>query len=537
MNRVLTTTIGDINDISGFFQKYNTINNTHFVSLFENATESDIETLDYLLSDVFGGKVLIQKYADIFEKSGADVLMNRIVSIADKYFYTNWLSFKQSIDVAINSNLSKPLESEKIIESQKTGKNETQNKLNAFDGSLASDTDSADNSYTDNFSTRETNHYSNGKIPAVNAEEQIDFVKNNDLIELILNDVVSICCLDIYDENYTCSRTSGGSGGSDPAFESRIIQCENDITDIKKIIPETATEQNKLATIADVQSGYDDTELRGRIETVENSIPDVSGLANKQELQAINNLIPSNASSQNKLATIADVPSGYDDTELRGRIETVENSIPDVSGLANKQELQAINNLIPSNASSQNKLATIADVPSGYDDTELRGRIETVENSIPDVSGLANKQELQAINNLIPSNASSQNKLATMADIGGSGGGGGGGSYYTVGQEVDTGNVYKDGSTEKPIYRTVINVSSVTHDSDVDVNRSFAGATRFINITGSYNLNGARHGLGYYYAGGTKGVQAEVSLSRVRISVMGSGLTFKDITIIIEYIK
>ena len=482
MNRVLTTTIGDINDISGFFQKYNTINNTHFVSLFENATESDIETLDYLLSDVFGGKVLIQKYADIFEKSGADVLMNRIVSIADKYFYTNWLSFKQSIDVAINSNLSKPLESEKIIESQKTGKNETQNKLNAFDGSLASDTDSADNSYTDNFSTRETNHYSNGKIPAVNAEEQIDFVKNNDLIELILNDVVSICCLDIYDENYTCSRTSGGSGGSDPAFESRIIQCENDITDIKKIIPETATEQNKLATIADVQSGYDDT-------------------------------------------------------ELRGLIQTVENSIPDVSGLANKQELQAINNLIPSNASSQNKLATIADVPSGYDDTELRGRIETVENSIPDVSGLANKQELQAINNLIPSNASSQNKLATMADIGGSGGGGGGGSYYTVGQEVDTGNVYKDGSTEKPIYRTVINVSSVTHDSDVDINRSFAGATRFINITGSYNLNGARHGLGYYYAGGTKGVQAEVSLSRVRISVMGSGLTFKDITIIIEYIK
>ena len=427
MNRVLTTTIGDINDISGFFQKYNTINNTHFVSLFENATESDIETLDYLLSDVFGGKVLIQKYADIFEKSGADVLMNRIVSIADKYFYTNWLSFKQSIDVAINSNLSKPLESEKIIESQKTGKNETQNKLNAFDGSLASDTDSADNSYTDNFSTRETNHYSNGKIPAVNAEEQIDFVKNNDLIELILNDVVSICCLDIYDENYTCSRTSGGSGGSDPAFESRIIQCENDITDIKKIIPETATEQNKLATIADVQSGYDDT--------------------------------------------------------------------------------------------------------------ELRGLIQTVENSIPDVSGLANKQELQAINNLIPSNASSQNKLATMADIGGSGGGGGGGSYYTVGQEVDTGNVYKDGSTEKPIYRTVINVSSVTHDSDVDINRSFAGATRFINITGSYNLNGARHGLGYYYAGGTKGVQAEVSLSRVRISVMGSGLTFKDITIIIEYIK
>ena len=203
MNRVFTT-IGDVNDISGFFQKYNTINNTHFVSLFGSPTENDIETLDFLLSDIFGNKVLIQKYSDIFNESGADVLMGRIVSIADKYFYNNWLSFKQSIETALNSNLSKPLETEKIIETQKTGTNETQNKLNAFDSSIASDTDSADNSYTDNFSTTETTHYSNGKIPTENAKEQIDFVKNNDLIELIINDVVSICCLDIYDENYTC---------------------------------------------------------------------------------------------------------------------------------------------------------------------------------------------------------------------------------------------------------------------------------------------------------------------------------------------
>ena len=129
MNRVFTT-IGDINDISGFFKKYNTVNNTHFVSLFGTPAESDIETLDYILSDIFGGKVLIQKYTDIYNKSGADVLMGRIVSIADKYFYNNWLSFKQSIETAFNSNISKPLESEKTIETQKTGTNETQNKLN-----------------------------------------------------------------------------------------------------------------------------------------------------------------------------------------------------------------------------------------------------------------------------------------------------------------------------------------------------------------------------------------------------------------------
>ena len=505
MNRVFTT-IGDINDISGFFQKYNTINNTHFVSLFGSPTESDIDTLDFILSDVLGGKVLIQKYADIFNKSGADVLMGRIVSIADKYFYNNWLSFKQSIETAFNSNLSKPLESEKTIETQKTGKNETQNKLNAFDSATASDTDSADNSYTDNFSTTETSHYSNGKTPAENAKKQIDFIKNNDLIELIINDVVSICCVDVYDENYTCDRTSSGGGESDPELESRVTQCENDIKDIKKLIPTTATEQNKLATIADVQSGYDDTELRGLIqentENIQVIFDDLTGYATKQELQAVENQIP-------------DVT----DLATKAELQTVESQIPDVSGLATKQELQTVESQIP----DVSGLAT-------------KQELQAVENQIPDVTDLATKAEVQAINDLIPSNASSQNKLATIADIGG-GGGGGGGSYYTVGKEVDTGNIYKDGTTEKPIYRRVVNVSSVTHGSDVDVNVSFAGATRFINITGSYNLNGVRHGIGYYYEGGTRGVQAQVRMSLVRFSVMGSGLTFTDVTLIIEYIK
>ena len=505
MNRVFTT-IGDVNDISGFFQKYNTVNNTHFTSLFGTSTESDIEALDYILSDVLGGKVLIQKYADIYNKSGADVLMGRIVSIADKYFYNNWLSFKQSIETALNSSISKPLESEKTIETQKTGNNETQNKLNAFDSSTASDTDRADNRYTDNFSTIETTHYSNGKTPAENAKKQIDFTKNNDLIELIINDVVSICCIDVYDDNYICSRISIGGGESDPELENRVTECENrvtqcenrvtqcenrvtqgenDITDIKKLIPATATEHNKLATIEDIQSGYDDTELRGLIQKNTDDIQgiynDLTGYATKQELQAVENSIPDVANLATK-------------TEL----QEVENSIPDVTNLATKQELQA------------------------------------VENSIPDVTNLATKTEVQSITDLIPSNASTQNKLATMADIGG---GGGGGSYYTVGQEVDTGNIYKDGSTEKPIYRRVVNVSKITQGSDVDVNVYFAGATRFINITGSYNLNGIRHGIGYYNQSGTKGVQAEVRMSLVRFSVMGAGLTFTDVTLIIEYIK
>ena len=122
-----------------------------------------------------------------------------------------------------------------------------------------------------------------------------------------------------------------------------------------------------------------------------------------------------------------------------------------------------------------------------------------------------------------------------MADVGG---GGGGGSHYTVGEEVDTGNIYKKGNTEKPIYRKVIELSTITTGSNVDVTTSFTGATRFINITGSFNLNNIRHCFGYYYEGnGYKGVQAEVRASMIRFSALGSGLTFTDVSLIIEYIK
>ena len=544
MNRVFTT-IGDVNDISGFFQKYNSINNTHFVSLFGSPIESDIKTLDFLLSDIFGNKVLIQKYADIYNKSGADVLMGRIVSIADKYFYNNWLSFKQSIETALNSNLSKPLETEKIIETQKTGKNETQNKLNAFDSSIASDTDSADNSYTDNFSTTETTHYSNGKIPTENAKEQIDFVKNNDLIELIINDVVSICCLDIYDENYTCGRTSSGGGEGNLELENRVTQCENDITDIKKLIPTTATEQNKFATIADVQSGYDDTELRGLIqgntENIQGIYDDLTNYATKAELQEVKTQIPNvtDLATKAELQAVENQIPNVTDLATKAELQAVENQIPNVTDLATKAELQAVENQIPNvtDLATKAELQAVENQIPDVTNLATKTELQAVESSIPDVSNLATKSEVQAINNLIPPNASSQNKLATMADIGGGGGSGGGGSYYTVGQEVDTGNIYKDGSTEKKIYRRVVNVSSVAHGSDVDVNVSFAGVTRFINITGSYNLNGIRHGLGYYYEGGYIGVQAQVRMSLVRISARGSGLTFTDVTLIIEYIK
>ena len=441
-------TIGKVNDIKGFFRTYQELKAEHFNSLFgEEVTENDVMTLDYCLSDLYGSRCLQSRFADIFNNQSANDCMTRIVIIADRLYFENWLNTKQTIEKALLTDLEKPLTSEK------TGENFTENKVNAFDGETSSDKDNSTHNYN------EITQYSNGKTATQNAKIQIDFTRNNDFLEIIINDVLSMCCLSIYDDNYTHCRASGG-GESDPGLENRVEQCESDITNIKKVIPATATEQNKLATIADVQSGYDDTEIRELIEGVENQIPDVTNLATKSELQA------------------------------------VENQIPDVSGLVDTTTYNADKNVI------------IDDI------TETNTKINAIET-------------------LIPTNASATNKLATMADVGG----GGGGSYYTVGQEVDTGNIYKNGNTEKPIYRKVIEVSSVTQGSPLDIQTSFTNVSRFLNISGSYNLNGIRHCLGYYYDNSYRGVQAEVRPSLIRVSVLGTGLTFTDISLIIEYIK
>ena len=318
-----SATIGKVNDISGFFAKYNEMNQAHFQSLFgENLTVSDIETLDFCLSDLYGARFLQSRFNDVFNNHSANECMTRIVAISDRMFFENWLDTKRAIEKALTTDLEKPLAS------SRNGENSTENKVNAFDSETASDSDESSHSYS------ETKTYSNGKTATQNAESQIDFSRNNDFLEIIINDVLSVACTSVYDDNYVCERTQGGGGGTDPDLENRVEQCETDITNIKKLIPTTATEQNKLATMADIQSGYDDTEIRDEIAEINENINDIyddlTDYATKQELQAVENSIP----DVSGLAT-------------KQELQAVENSIPDVSGLATKQELQAVENSIP----------------------------------------------------------------------------------------------------------------------------------------------------------------------------------------------
>ena len=313
-------TIGKVNDIKGFFETYREMRIANFISLFGDVPENDVQALDYCLSDIYGSRCLQGRFSDIYNNRSADDCMARIVTIADKLYYENWINTKHAIEKASLTDLDKPLTSEK------TGENTTKNKVNAFDSETASDSDNSTHNYS------ETTRYSNGKTVTQNAKTQIDFTRNNDFLEIIMNDILSVCCLSVYDDSYHPYRVSGG-GETDPELEGRVTQCETDIRGIKKLIPATATEQNKLATIADVQSGYDDTELRGKIE---GNTEDIQGIYNslidyatKTELQAVENQIP-------------DVSNLATKTELHD----VENQIPDVSNLVTKTELQDVGNQI-----------------------------------------------------------------------------------------------------------------------------------------------------------------------------------------------
>lgn len=188
MNNV---TIGKVNDIKGFFNTYHELRADNFNSLFGNATESDIMTLDYCLSDLYGSRCLQSRFTDIFNNQSANNCMARIVILADKLYFENWLNTKQTIEKALTTDLEKPLTSEK------TGENTTENKVNAFDSETASDSDNSTHNYS------ETTQYSNGKTATQNAKTQIDFTRNNDFLEIIINDILSMCCLSIYDDSYT----------------------------------------------------------------------------------------------------------------------------------------------------------------------------------------------------------------------------------------------------------------------------------------------------------------------------------------------
>ena len=191
---------------NGFFSVYKTVNNTHFVDLFGNLTEEQTNDLDNLLVDVFGDSWIMEKFANIYNSSGALNCVTRIIKTCDLLFYTQWKKIKETIDSGLLDDIEKPLT--ETHTSSQTGTNNTANantttnKVYGFDSSTPSDNDktefsgSSDNST--NIERTETVNKSNGLLKSENAQKVIDFAKYNDFLLMLLTDIKKTVCLSIY---------------------------------------------------------------------------------------------------------------------------------------------------------------------------------------------------------------------------------------------------------------------------------------------------------------------------------------------------
>lgn len=191
---------------NGFFSVYKTVNNEHFIELFGNLTETETTNLDNLLIYVYGDSWILEKFASIYNNSGDLSCVTRIVKTCDLLFYTQWKKIKETIDSGLLDDIEKPLKEEKTITQTGTNNtdniNTTTNKVYAFDSITPSDNGKTEFSgSTDNSTTiarTETTSKSNGLLKSENAQKVIDFVKYNDFLSMLLEDIKNTVCLSIY---------------------------------------------------------------------------------------------------------------------------------------------------------------------------------------------------------------------------------------------------------------------------------------------------------------------------------------------------
>lgn len=198
--------LSTVTESQGFFTTYKIVNITHFNTLFGELTESETTDLDNLLSDVYGDSLVLEKFCDIYNQSGALPCVTRLVKTCDMMFYKQWQKIKETVANGLLDDIEKPL-TETHISSQ-SGTNNTQNantttnKVYAFDNSTPSDngktefSGSSDN--TSNMERTETITKSNGLLKSENAQKVIDFTKYNDFLSMVLSDIRNTVCLSIY---------------------------------------------------------------------------------------------------------------------------------------------------------------------------------------------------------------------------------------------------------------------------------------------------------------------------------------------------
>ena len=198
--------LSTVTESQGFFTTYKTINITHFNNLFGELSESETIDLDNLLVDVYGDSLVLEKFSDIYNQSGALPCVTRLVKTCDMLFYEQWKKIKETIANGLLDDLENPLT--ETHTSSQTGTNNTQNantttnQVYAFDSTTPSDNGKTENSSSTDNSTKidrnETIIKSNGLLKAENAQKVIDFAKYNDFLSMLLTDIKNTVCLSVY---------------------------------------------------------------------------------------------------------------------------------------------------------------------------------------------------------------------------------------------------------------------------------------------------------------------------------------------------
>ena len=198
--------LSTITESQGFFTTYKIVNITHFNSLFGELSESETTDLDNLLVDVYGDSLVLEKFSDIYNQSGALPCVTRLVKTCDMMFYEQWKKIKETITSGLSDDIEKPLKEQKTITENGTNNtqnaNTTTNQVYAFDSNTPSDSGktafSGNSDNTTNIQRTETTDKSNGLLKSENAQKVIDFARYNDFLVMVLADIRNTVCLSIY---------------------------------------------------------------------------------------------------------------------------------------------------------------------------------------------------------------------------------------------------------------------------------------------------------------------------------------------------
>lgn len=205
---------------------------------------------------------------------------------------------------------------------------------------------------------------------------------------------------------------------------------------------------------------YDDSALKQRLSALESKPEiDTSLLVTKQELESKHYL--TQHQSLTEYAKKTELPQPYNDTELKNRVAQLESKPNiDTSSLVTKQELE--NKGYLTQHQSLTEYAKRSELPQPYNDTELKGRIQTLETK---TETLATKEELKAVQSKAvertPQKLSIAGNVVTLSD------GGGSITLPTTGGTVAPANEYEIHGTGFPNGRVTAPVGTTYVDTNV----------------------------------------------------------------------